>query len=99
MHFKTILLLLMAIGFNKAIGQAACSVHGQTPSTAFPVCGTKDFVQESVPLCSNHAVPGGCGTTDVNPFWYKFTCFSSGSLGFIITPKDLTEDYDWQLFD
>ncbi len=88
----------MMVGFIKANGQA-CTIHGQTPTTAFPVCGTKDFAQESVPICSNHSVPGGCGTADTNPFWYKFTCFASGTLGFVITPKDLNEDYDWQLFD
>src|SRR4051794_7008811 len=97
MYLKTILFLLMGIGFIKANGQ--CSVHGQTPSTAFPVCGTKDFIQENVPLCSNHSVPGGCGTNDTNPFWYKFTCFESGTLGFVITPKIYAEDYDWELFD
>ena len=37
--------------------------------------------------------------TNRNPFWYKFTCFSSGKLSFFITPDVLTEDYDWQLFD
>ncbi len=37
--------------------------------------------------------------TDINPFWYKFTCFSSGTLGFLLTPVDLNDDYDWQLFD
>jgi gliding motility-associated-like protein len=37
--------------------------------------------------------------TDTNPFWYKFTCFKAGSLGFLITPDDLNDDYDWQLFD
>ncbi len=26
-------------------------------------------------------------------------CFSSGTLGFIITPNDPTDNYDWQLFD
>jgi gliding motility-associated-like protein len=98
MYFKIILFLLMVAGFIKASGQA-CTVHGQTPATAFPVCGTKDFVQESVPICSNHSVPGGCSTDDTNPFWYKFTCFTSGTLGFLITPKNLAEDYDWQLFD
>ena len=44
----------------------------------------------------------GCNNdllTDRNPFWYKFTCFQSGSLGFLITPADLTEDYDWELYD
>ncbi|WP_240743225.1 gliding motility-associated C-terminal domain-containing protein [Ilyomonas limi] len=88
----------MTVGFLKANGQA-CTVRGQTPASAFPVCGTKNFVQESVPLCSNRPVPGGCNTDDTNPFWYKFTCFKSGTLGFVITPKNLDEDYDWQLFD
>ena len=37
--------------------------------------------------------------TDVNPFWYKFTCFQSGTLGFLITPTDSREDYDWELYD
>ena len=43
-----------------------------------------------------------CGNdllTDINPYWYKFTCFQSGTLGFTITPIDLTEDYDWELYD
>ena len=87
----------MTFGIIKANCQ--CTVHGQTPNTAFPVCGTKDFNQESVPTCTNHSVPGGCGTDDTNPFWYKFTCFISGTLGFVITPNAPLEDYDWQLFD
>lgn len=48
-------------------------------------------------------MPGPCSSTDsltdTNPFWYKFTCFKAGSLGFLITPADLGDDYDWQLFD
>ncbi|MEP7109810.1 MAG: gliding motility-associated C-terminal domain-containing protein, partial [Ferruginibacter sp.] len=36
---------------------------------------------------------------DKNPYWYKFTCFSAGTLGFLITPNTLTDDYDWQIFD
>ena len=34
-----------------------------------------------------------------NPFFYKFTCFTSGTLGFFITPLAPDEDYDWQLYD
>ena len=98
MYFKTVLFLLIITGFTQVNAQDACTILGQTPATAFPVCGTKDFVQESVPLCANHPVPG-CGTEDTNPFWYKFTCFKSGTLGFVITPKNIDEDYDWQLFD
>src|SRR4051812_9310883 len=82
--------------------QTACTAPGQNPSTAFPVCGTSVFTQTSVPICGGQSVPSpGCSNdplTDVNPFWYKFTCFQSGSLGFKITPHTNSEDYDWQLF-
>ena len=47
-------------------------------------------------------VPGcadGAGYANKNPFWYKFTCYVSGTLAFVITPKDLADDYDWQLYD
>ena len=83
-----------------------CTAPGQTPSTAFPVCGTSTFQQTTVPICNSHDlyVPGCSGTggaqyQDKNPYWYKFTCFASGTLGFLITPNNLGDDYDWQLYD
>jgi len=46
-------------------------------------------------------VPGPCAPIidDRNPYWYKFTCFQSGTLGFTIVPSNLGDDYDWQIFD
>ncbi len=82
-----------------------CSTLGQTPSTAFPVCGTSVFNQQTVPACGGRSIPvpgcenDGAAYGDLNPFWYKFTCFTSGTLGFTITPHTLSDDYDWQLFD
>ena len=79
-----------------------CNALGQNPSTAFPVCGTAVFNQADVPICGNKTVPSPCNNadfTDKNPFWYKFTCFTAGTLGFVITPANLGDDYDWQLFD
>lgn len=81
-----------------------CTTPGQTPKTAFPVCGTNVFEQDNVPICSSHNlyVPGcqdGANYANKNPFYYKFTCFESGTLGFLITPNDLKDDYDWQLYD
>lgn len=79
-----------------------CTTLGQTPGSAFPVCGTAKFEQKEVPLCGGRALPSFCPSaaiTDVNPFWYKFTANTSGTLGFVITPVTLNEDYDWQLFD
>ena len=83
--------------------QTPCTTRGQNPSTAFPVCGTSTFTQSSVPICGGRAVTSPtCSPgilSDVNPFWYKFTCFQSGTLAFRITPHTNSEDYDWQLFD
>jgi gliding motility-associated-like protein len=82
-----------------------CTTLGQTPSTAFPVCGTTTFQQATVPICStnNLYVPGcsgdGADYENKNPFFYKFTCYVSGTLGFVITPLANQEDYDWQLYD
>lgn len=81
----------------------ACTTAGQTPGTAFPVCGTSIFKQDSVPICGNNPVPVACHDnaqySDKNPFYYKFTCFTGGTLGFLITPVTFSDDYDWQLFD
>lgn len=99
----TILLLVFTVYCNCSFAQ--CSTLGQTPATAFPLCGHTVFEQETVPICTNKPIPVyGCENTnasyaDKNPYWYKFTCYQSGTLGFFITPKDLGDDYDWQLFD
>jgi gliding motility-associated-like protein len=83
----------------------ACTTLGQTPSTAFPVCGTTTFHQNTVPICATNDiyVPGCTGDNALyqnkNPFFYKFTCYVSGTLGFLIDPIGENEDYDWQLWD
>jgi len=105
--FKTVA-LLFAFFFlyaNPALSQA-CTTLGQTPTTAFPVCGITTFQQNNVPLCKTNDlfVPGCTGSSNANyanknPFFYKFTCYVSGTLGFLITPSAANEDYDWQLYD
>lgn len=95
-----LLALLLFISFTAR--SQTFPVTGQLPSTAFPVCGTKSFSQSVVPIGSTHllAVPGCDFYPDTNPFWYEFTCFSGGTLGFVITPKNSRkDDYDWMLFD
>lgn len=87
------------------MGQGACSTLGQTPATAFPLCTKDTFSQSTVPICTNSklTVPGCPPSTgdyaDKNPFWYRFTCYQTGTLGLLITPNDLKDDYDWQLYD
>lgn len=94
----SILFLFCAVALSQP-----CTTIGQNPSTAFPVCGTTTFVQNNVPLCTNANVPVKPNECDFlpakNPFWYKFTCYQDGDLGFLIVPNNPGDDYDWQLFD
>ncbi|HEY4147743.1 MAG TPA: PKD domain-containing protein, partial [Chitinophagaceae bacterium] len=83
-----------------------CDSLGQRPSTAFPVCGSDTFVQKSVPPCFNNIIPivppcpnDGNVYRDLNPYWYKFTCFTAGTLGLVISPNNSGDDYDWEIFD
>ena len=100
-------LVLLVLVFHATISSGQpCTGLGQTPSTAFPVCGTTVFHQASVPICAtvNLFVPGCSNQTggayqNKNPYFYKFTCYASGTLGFLITPLAANEDYDWQLWD
>jgi gliding motility-associated-like protein len=98
---RKILLAFFLLLFLHSNNWSQCTNLGQTPNTAFPVCGLDTFYQASVPQCFNNSIPAGmCGSyADTNPFWYQFTCYQSGTLGFIIVPNDLGDDYDWQVFD
>ena len=104
-QIRFLFVLLTLVFINQSAQAQACTTLGQTPSTAFPVCGTNVFTQNSVPLCATNSlfVPG-CSSGSANyenrnPFFYRFTCFVSGTLGFVITPSAANEDYDWQLYD
>lgn len=100
---KTAVLILICLFCQALYAQNTCTGIGQKPETAFPVCGTSIFNQSTVPACTGGSMfAPGCTDvplTDMNPYWYKFTCFASGTLGFTITPNNLGDDYDWQLFD
>ncbi|MEJ7586191.1 MAG: gliding motility-associated C-terminal domain-containing protein [Ferruginibacter sp.] len=99
---KNILWVLLLFLYWNSSAQTPCAALGQNPGTGFPVCGTDTFGIASVPICGDRPVPGPCNAvplTDKNPYWYKFTCFATGTLGFLIVPNTITDDYDWQLFD
>ncbi|WP_242696170.1 gliding motility-associated C-terminal domain-containing protein [Longitalea luteola] len=97
-------LLILMFMCSRLLAQN-CTTLGQTPSTAFPVCGLNTFAQSNVPICSSHnlTVPGctgdGAAYADKNPFWYRFTCYQTGTLGFLVTPNNANDDYDWMLYD
>ena len=103
MHIKITLAFLSLLFLSSNIYCQGCIELGQNPGTAYPVCGTTTFTQSTVPICGQASVPTPCRDgvlyLDKNPYWYKFTCYTSGTLGFVITPNNLGDDYDWQLFD
>jgi gliding motility-associated-like protein len=109
MRLTKLLIVILFLGVMltaaQNVGAQTCSVAGQNPETAFPVCGTTTFAQRSVPVCDNGPVPSpscdpnGIPYSALNPYWYKFTCFSAGTLGLLIQPNDPEDDYDWEIFD
>ncbi|MBK7335314.1 MAG: hypothetical protein IPJ00_03775 [Saprospirales bacterium] len=40
-----------------------------------------------------------CTAGELNSIWYTFTVDQSGNFGFLLTPNDINDDYDWSLFN
>jgi len=99
---KILLLLVFGITVTLAGKAQTCTLPGMTPGNAIPVCGTSVFHQSNVDNCTGLDVAQtGCsvGITSSSSYWYKFTCFQTGTLGFLISGISSTDDYDWVLFD
>ncbi|RYE13457.1 MAG: PKD domain-containing protein, partial [Sphingobacteriales bacterium] len=99
---KLTLLVFLSIFSTTHLLAQPCSLPGMTPSSAIPVCGTTPFVQPVLANCSGQPVAiRGCTdlATSDRAFWYKFTCYQTGTLGFVIRGVDVNDDYDWCLFD
>src|SRR5258706_9522500 len=101
--WKQVISIIIIIFLAENLAAQTCVNIGQTPESAFPVCGNEAFSQTNVPICGTLNVPvpcfDGASYQNKNPFWYKFTCYTTGTIGFVITPSDANDDYDWQLFD
>jgi len=69
---------------------------------AIPVCQSV-YKVEQIPngygTYQEFDVFDGCIPIDENSTWYTFIARSSGNFGFLITPNEPTDDYDWVLFD
>jgi len=70
---------------------------------AIPVC--QQVYSESVSASGdgnypNEVLSGNtCTAGELNSIWYTFTVNNSGDFGFLITPNDLNDDYDWILYN
>jgi large repetitive protein len=101
MHYLLIIFLLFSFATN---AQPPCGAPGGTPESGISVCGTLVFPQTTLPTCVGPNIPQAnisCGQdmTSSNSIWYKFHCYQSGTLGFLITPLAPADDYDWTVID
>ena len=99
---KILVLLVVVVSMALNSFSQTCSLPGMTPGNAIPVCGISVFHQSLVTNCTGPDVAqNGCqiGVTSSSSFWYKFTCYQTGSLGFLISGISSSDDYDWALFD
>jgi len=102
---RSVCCLLLLLFAGQLPAQNVCINPGQTPSTAIPICNSNPIHQPKVAACRNSSIlVPGCSNqntsyNDNNPIYYKFTCYAAGTLGFVITPDNITDDNDWQLFD
>lgn len=102
MRFFTLLILIFIGTANTAQAQPCAGQPGRSAQTAFAVCGTLVFHEANLPNCSGPDLPpSGCPdpVTSNSSAWYKFHCYQSGTLGFLITPGSAADDYDWELMD
>jgi gliding motility-associated-like protein len=79
-----------------------CNALGQIPTAAFPVCGSSVFHESTIVNCAGPNIASNVCPQPVNSSsssWYKFTCFQTGTLGFLLSGVSGTDDYDWALFD
>jgi gliding motility-associated-like protein len=99
---KSIFYFFTCLFFYAAAYSQQCSLPGMTPDKAYPVCGTAVFHESQVTNCTGpNVASNGCsvGVTSSSSFWYKFTCYQTGTLGFLINGLDKNDDYDWGLYD
>ncbi|HEY6505490.1 MAG TPA: gliding motility-associated C-terminal domain-containing protein [Chitinophagaceae bacterium] len=98
---KQALPVMILLCFAKILPAQVCTGSGHTPSSAILLCGSNSYTQNSIPGCGQTAIPVPCNGAfiNMNPTWFKMTCFSAGTLGFVISPHDPVDNFDWQLFD
>ncbi|MBK7678348.1 MAG: gliding motility-associated C-terminal domain-containing protein [Chitinophagaceae bacterium] len=80
-----------------------CTFPGQTPVSAVFVCSSETFTITTPTYCGQTNIPTPCADgavyQNLNPNFFRFGCYTAGTLGFTISPDDATANYNWQLFD
>lgn len=96
--FLTLLLLFASLVLLPAQAPTVQDCLG-----AIPVC--QPVYSESQSLSGDGNYPNeininiSCTSFEDHSIWYTFTVNESGNFGFLITPNNPTDDYDWALFN
>ncbi len=84
------------------------TIQAQVPTVqdclgAIPVC--QQIYSEDQSLSGNGNYQNeintsiSCTAGEISSTWYTFTVNNSGDFGFLITPNNINDDYDWALFN
>ncbi len=98
--YHYLLLTLFSIGVSNALAQNPTI---QDCLGAIPIC-QQIYVENASPTGSGN-FPNeintsiNCTAGELNSIWYTFTVNQSGNFGFLLTPMNITDDYDWSLFN
>jgi len=98
-YIGLIVTTLFTITANEILGQAPTI---QDCFGAIPVCKniySETKVPDGIGSFEETTMFDGCVPVDSNSIWYTFTVNRSGNFGFLITPNNRFDDYDWALFD
>jgi gliding motility-associated-like protein len=101
---RSLLFIIIGSFITLQVLAQPCGDVGLSPTKAIAVCGTTVFEQKNVYNCIfQNVAKKGCPNSVVSAersYWYKFTCFQAGTLGFTIRGKSINDDdFDWVLYD
>ncbi len=100
---RAALWLIIFIFSGKLCLAQTCTYPGQTPESAIYLCGSATITMNVPTRCGQTPLPIPCGDgypySNKNPVFFKILCFSSGTLGFTITPIDLNANFSWALYN
>lgn len=98
-QLSIILVLFYSISSLPSMGQNA-SV--QDCLGAIPIC-QEIYTETDSPTGSGDVLEingqFNCMQVESNSVWYTFTVNATGEFGFLLTPNNAADDYDWALFD
>lgn len=101
MNKKILAILIFLALISRNVKAQASTIHDCIG--AIPICQevyTEDFVAKTAGNNTKEINPEiTCTAEEASSIWYVFTVNQTGDFGFVLTPNNLSDDYDWVLFN